>query len=384
MIPQKVAFVANTSWSIYNFRLGIIKQLQDYGIKVLVIAPKDQFTAKLVAEGVDFEHFYLDNHGTNPLNDIQSFLALVSIYKKHHLEFIFHYTIKPNIYGSLAASWCRIPCISVTTGLGKLTSFSGKLLQWFILKLYKVGLKGCKEVWFLNESDRQFFLEKKLIPKRKAIILNSEGVNTSKFCPINFDLKSGPIIFLLAGRMLWEKGVGEYIAAARIIRQKYPNIQFHLLGFIDTTDPNGIQPKQVANWQKEGVVNYLGETTDVRPYIDEADCVVLPTFYKEGISRILLEAAAMGKPIIASDQVGCREVIEDGISGFLCPPKDTSALVQRMERIILMEENERYRMGWKGREKVIKEFDESLIIDTYLSKLNLINKFSQFKVESRK
>ena len=374
MIPQKVAFVANTSWSIYNFRLGIIKQLQDYGIKVLVIAPKDQFTAKLVAEGVDFEHLHLDNHGTNPIKDIQSFLALVSIYKKHQLEFIFHYTIKPNIYGSLAAAWCNIPSISVTTGLGKLTSFSGKFLQWFILRLYKVGLKGCREVWFLNESDRQFFITKKLIPSYKAVVLNSEGVDTTKFCPTNFDLRSGPIVFLLAGRMLWEKGVGEFVAAARFIRRKYPDTRFHLLGFIDTLDPNGISPKQVAGWQKEGVVNYLGETVDVRPFIEEADCVVLPTFYKEGISRILLEAAAMSKPIIATDQVGCREVVDDGINGFLCPSRNIAELIERMERIILMEDDARYQMGWQGRQKVIKEFEEQLIIMKYLKKLNLLNR----------
>ena len=368
---RKVAFVANTSWSIYNFRLGIIRKLKSLGIKVVVVAPKDQFSAKLVSEGVDFENLYLDCYGTNPLTDLRTFLSLIKIYKQNKFDFIFHYTIKPNIYGSLAARLCGIPCFSVITGLGKLFMYNNWVLKKFISLIYKIGVRKCQEVWFLNQDDLQTFLELKIVQVSSTFVLHSEGINTRKFYPTNFDLPSGPLKFLYVGRILWQKGIGEYVEAAKKLKEYHKDsIKFGILGFIDPENPDTVPANFISKWQKQGIINYLGETIDVRKYMDEADCIVLPS-YREGMSRVLLEAGALGKPIITTDQVGCRDIVKHGVNGLLCQPKDAEDLKRKIEDFIYLPIEEKFRMGRAGRKKVLMEFDEQIIIKKYLEKLGI-------------
>lgn len=369
--PGTIAFVANESWSVYIFRLGVINKFMSLGYKVVVISPQDYGSSKLIAQGITYHPMKLDNYSKNPLQDLKTFFQLFQLYRKYRPDFIFHYNLKPNIYGSLAARLLAIPCVAVTTGLGPL--FAGKYvwLKWLVIRLYKIATKSCKEIWFLNESDRQEFIHQKIVRRERAFLLKSEGVNIKKFPPSGFHLKTDSrVTFLFAGRLIWDKGVGIFVEAAKILKRKHPLVEFQILGFIHSNNPDAVKAPQISQWQREGWITYKGETLQVQPFIAAADCVVLPSFYREGVPRILLEAASMAKPIITTDHVGCKEVVDHGVNGFLCQPKSISDLVRKMEDFLLLSDDERFKMGWEGRKKVEREFDEAAIISLYLKKLN--------------
>ncbi len=370
LLKQKIAVVANTSWSIYNFRLGFLKQLKARGFDIIVIAPKDNFSSKLIAEGFIFCPIFLDSYGTNFLNELRTLYHLTKIYKKYQVDFIFHYTIKPNIYGSMAAAWCRIPSIAVTTGLGHLFSFKNHLAQLVSLRLYRFALQFSKEVWFLNQADLYTFVEKKIVPYKKTFLLPSEGVNTTWFAPKkHIEQKEEKIILLYAGRIIWEKGIQEIADAALEIKKEYPNVEFQLLGFLDLPNPNVVPVETIEAWHKQKIIRYVGETTDVRPFIRRADCLIFPSYYREGVSRILLEAASMAKPLITTDNIGCREVVEDGVNGFLCQPKNSADLVAKIRQFIELPKIEKNKMGENSRKKILAEYDEQRIINIYLQKI---------------
>ena len=365
---KTVAFVANTSWSIYNFRLGIIKKLLSLGIKVVVVAPPDDYSSKIKSLGCDFYPISLDNYGYNPVRDFKTLIQLRKIYKKTRPGFIFHYTVKPNIYGTIAAKFCKIPSIAVTTGLGHLF-LKNRLVTFISFGLYRIVGRLSQQIWFLNEDDKALFLKKKIIKPKKAFLLNSEGVDTDYFAPMNVQRDDDKTIFLYAGRLLKDKGVELLVEVSKQLQKEYSNIEVHLLGFVDESNPNSVLKKQLNTWEASGYIKYRGETDDVRPYIAAADCVVFPSFYKEGISRILLEAASMAKPIITTNQTGCREVVEDGVNGFLCEVKDISSLYHSMQDFIALSNTHQIKLGKNGRKKVLNTFDELLIIAIYLKVL---------------
>jgi len=368
---KRIAFVSNTSWSVYNFRLGLIKHLKNLGHDVSIIAPQDNFSAKLVSEGFTFHHIYTNNYSTNPFHDLKTLLQLRKIYKKNNFDFIFHYTIKPNIYGTLAARWCNIPSVAITTGLGRLFTYNNIIVKKFSKILYQIAARYSKQVWFLNERDLNIFITKGITSKEKTFLLPSEGIDLQKFQPdTNRSIEQKQLTFLFAGRIIWDKGVKEYITAAKIIKEKYPNINFQMLGFVDPSNPNSVPYKYIQEWQRKNVITYLGETEDVRPFLNETSCLIFPSFYNEGISRILLEAAAMAKPIITTDNVGCRDVVKDNYNGFICQPKDIDDLVNKIERFIKLPSEEKIQMGKNGRKVVLKNFDESIIIQKYIDYLN--------------
>ncbi|MBL7816371.1 MAG: glycosyltransferase family 4 protein [Saprospiraceae bacterium] len=369
---QTIAIVSNTSWSIYNFRLGLIQYLKENGFDVLVIAPKDAFSSKLISEGFHYHHVDIQNYGINPIYDIRTTLQLSRIYRKYKVDFIFHYTIKPNIYGTCAAAWCRIPSIAVTTGLGHMFTFRNDLLRFLIVNMYRFAAFLSREVWFLNETDQQTFINNRIVKSEKTYLLPSEGVNTQYFVndclPLKHETKT--LTFLFAGRLLWDKGVGELVEAARYITQKYDFVNFELLGFIDLNNPNSVMPEQITAWQDEKILHYLGETTDVKSILCHIDCLVFPSYYREGISRILLEAASMGKPIITTDNIGCREVVSDNETGYLCKPQNAQDLIEKIERFIQLSPSEKEEMGTKARQKMVSEFDEKIILQLYMNKIN--------------
>jgi glycosyltransferase involved in cell wall biosynthesis len=208
------------------------------------------------------------------------------------------------------------------------------------------------------------FVESRLVRPAQTDLLPGSGIDLERFTPTPFPTRDGAR-FLLIARMLWDKGVGEYVEAARLLRSRYPNVEFCLLGFLDVRNPAAIGREQIAKWVKEGVVSYLGETHDVRSEIAAADCVVLPS-YREGTPRTLLEAEAMGRPVVTTDAVGCREVVDDGVNGFLCKPRSATDLAQKMETILNLSHDSRAEMGRKGREKMEREFDERIVIAKYL------------------
>ncbi|MEM8526430.1 MAG: glycosyltransferase family 4 protein [Bacteroidota bacterium] len=368
MKSKRIAFVSNTSWYIYNLRLGVIRHLKELGYEILVISPEDTYTHYLISEGYHYIHVKTDNKGRSLLRDFLYFFRLLKIYRTYQPDFIFHYTIKPNIYGALAAKITNIPSIAVVSGAGY-TFLKYGILNHFSVLLYRFAMQYAREVWFVNKDDVEEFVAKRIVEQGKVKLLPGEGVNTQHFQPKGRITQTYHKIFLLSARLIWDKGIGIYIDAAKIIKQKYPNTQFNLLGFTDVQNPNSISASQIYEWHEKGYIRYLGKTEDVRPYIADCSCFVLPSYYREGVPRSLLEAAAMAKPIITTDNVGCREVVKNGHNGFLCKVKDVNDLVEKMEKIILTPPAHLEKMGQNGRQMITRQFDEHLVIKEYVQTL---------------
>ncbi len=357
---KKIAFVGNSAKTMYNFRFGVMKSCIDAGYDVTVVAVHDFDTTYYTRAGIHFVPITIDSHGTHIWNDLSSLRQLYKIYRQQHYDLIFHFTIKPIIYGSIAARLLKVKYIDVITGLG-IVFINQTYITKLVERLYRHVLQAACECWFLNTDDRQLFLHKRLVAAAKTRLLPGEGVNTTLFTPttnISSDLS-----FLYCGRLLAEKGVCEYAEAARIIRTKHPNVTFNILGGFDAS--SAISPHTIQQWVDEGIITYLGETTNVITYVTNTSCVVLPSSYREGVPRSLMEAAAMEKPIIATDTAGCRDVVQDGVNGYLCKVKDVDSLVACMEKIIALNPAERQAMGKKGRQHILENYDERIIIDIY-------------------
>ncbi len=362
---KKIAISINTSWNIYNFRLGLIKALQKEGFEVYAIAPKDDYSEKLEKLGVKHIDIFMNNKGTNPIEDIKTIWEYYKIYKQIKPDVALHYTIKPNIYGTIGAKLAGVKVINNIAGLGTLfinEKFATKIAKY----LYKYSQKKADKIFFQNRDDFELFVKEKLIEKNKCDILPGSGVDIEKFKPIKVNKQDNVFRFLLIARMLWDKGVGEYVEAAKVIKQKCKNVEFLLLGAAGVDNPTAIPKETIEKWEKEGIVKYLGTSDDVKSEIAKADCIVLPSYYREGVPRTLLEAAAMEKPIITTNNIGCKEVVDDGINGYLCNVKDSKDLANKMEKMLNLIEEERIKMGKAGREKIIKEFDEKIVIEKYL------------------
>ena len=355
---------SNTCWSIYNFRLDLIKKLKDKGYKVVIVAPYDEYSTKLSKE-FDYYDIFMNNKGTNPSEDIRTFFEYYRLYKKIRPQIALHYTIKPNIYGNLASKLLNIKTINNITGLGTLfikDSFSTKIAKF----LYKLSLSSSSKVFFQNRDDFELFVKNRLVNKEKCDIVPGSGIDVEKFKPINIEKKDNIFKFLLIARMIWDKGIKEYVEAAKIIKNKYKNVEFLLLGPANVKNPTAIPIDTIKNWEKEGLVKYLGVTDNVKEEIAKVDCIVLPSYYREGVPRVLLESASMAKPIITTNNVGCKEVVDDKVNGYLCKVRNSKDLAGKMEKMLNLKEEERIKMGLKGREKMIKEFDKKIVINKYL------------------
>ena len=368
---KKILISINTSWNIINFRLGLLQALQKQGYKIVVLAPKDKYS-ELFAD-YDFEYYdiKMNNKGTNPIEDFKLTISYYKILKEIKPDLMLNYTIKPNVYGTIAANLLKIPTINNIAGLGTLfvnENFITKIAKF----LYKYSQDKASKIFFQNNEDFELFTSSGLVDRKKSDVLPGSGVNTEKFKPIEKTKNLDKIVFLLISRMLWDKGVGEYVEAARILRKKYPNVEFQLLGFLDVVNKSAISKKQMDNWMKEGIINYLGTSDNVQNEISNADCMVLPSFYREGTPRTLLESASMAKPIITTNNIGCKDVVNDEETGYLCEIKNSKDLALKLELIINMSDEERKIMGQKGREKIIKEFDEQIVINKYLDAIEKI------------
>lgn len=366
---KKIVLSSNTSWSIYNFRLNLARALKKQGYKVIIVAPYDEYSEKLKNE-FKYYNIYINSKGTNPLEDIKTIITYYRLYKKIKPDLIINYTIKPNIYGSIGAHLNKIPHIAVITGLGY--SFVRRsMLTTFIKYLYKISLKNSHKIFFLNKDDVRVFIEEGIVREEKIVILPGEGIDASKFKPIEIKKEDNKFRFLLIARMIWDKGIKEYVEASKIIKSKYSNVEFLLLGPLGVNNPTAISEGTIQEWQNQGLIKYLGTRDDVKYEIAKADCVVLPS-YREGISRVLLESASMEKPIITTEVPGCKEIVNDSINGFLCKPKDSNDLADKMEKMLKLNEEERKKMGMAGRMKVLKQFDEKIVINKYLETIRTI------------
>ena len=361
-----IAFVSSNAWSVYNFRLDVIRHVISKGFNILVIAPDDEYSALLVAEGCKFISIDFDNKTESPFQDIGLYRQLKKIYKENRPDFIFHYVIKPNIYGSLAAAKLNIPSVSVVTGLGY--PFAKRNWLYFLVKsLYKRAMRKVTEAWFLNNEDAKVFITNKIINIQKVKVLPGEGVNTEHFSPdVPATLpKNGRFIFLMSCRLLWSKGIGIYADAARLLQKKNIDARFELIGFFEKHHPDSISHEQLKQWEQEGLIHFNGFVKDVRPYLKNADCLVFPSFYNEGIPRGLMEAASMELPIITSFSRGCKEVVLNNSNGYVCTPNDPFDLADKMEKMMNLSAEERSRMGKNGRALVTKKFSVTKVIEEY-------------------
>lgn len=369
----RIALVCNTSFAIYQYRQGLIRTLVARGVAVTVIAPRDRTTTLLERMGCRCIELHVASKGTNPRDDLRTMLSLYRLYRSIRPHIVFHYTIKPNIYGTIAAKLAGVDSVAVTTGLGYVFIQKSRAAQVAKL-LYRFAFRFPREIWFLNRDDETAFREQKLLahPER-ARLLHGEGVDLDQFSFMPMpDDKNGPennqraFSFVLIGRLLWDKGVGEYVEAARRLRATHPHARFQLLGPVGVDNPSAISQAEVDAWVREGVIEYLGEADDVRPLIAAADCVVLPS-YREGVPRTLMEASAMGRPIVATDVPGCREVVAHGVNGLLCEARNVESLAAKLAQMLDMSDDERRAMAGRGREKVAREFDERVVVERYKS-----------------
>lgn len=360
---HRITLVANTSWYIYNFRRKFIDNLLRKNYCVTVIAPIDNYSLMLQDLGCEFIDIKIDNNGKNPLKDLKTLFDFYRIYFQIKPAVILHYTTKPNIYGSVAARLAKIPFINNISGLG--SAFIHKGVTNLIVRiLYQLSQGHSYKVFFQNPDDFKLFTQSRLVRSDKADLLPGSGVDIDKFFPKKKE-RTQKFCFLLIGRLLWEKGVKEYVEAARILREVYSHLELQLLGFVENNNPRSVSEEQIRDWEQDGHVIWLGSVDDVRPHIAESDCVVLPS-YREGTPRSLLEAASMGKPLITTDAVGCRQVVEHGVNGFLCKPKDSFDLASVMQKMLQLTDEQRMAMGKKGREKIVREFDEQIVINKYM------------------
>ena len=362
--------MANTAWYLFNFRLNLMKGLLNSGYEVVAIAPEDDTVEKLQQTGCQFFNLKMDNKGLNPFADFRLKKTLEKIYEELSPDLVVHYTIKPVIYGSLTAAKLGIPFVNNITGLG--TAFIKKnWVTWFVKRLYRLSQKNADHVFFQNSDDKELFRKNKLIPENvPQEVIPGTGIDTIKF-PQKPYPKSNPDTFLLIARLIWDKGVGEFVEAARQIKLEFSDVCFQLLGFLDVKNRTAISRQQVQIWTEQGVIEYLGETDDVREHIASSSCVVLPS-YREGLPRTLLEAASMARPIIATDVTGCREVVEHGVNGYLCKARDADDLAKKMRDMVKLSINERREMGLRGREKMKENFDEKIIVEKIVSRIECV------------
>jgi glycosyltransferase involved in cell wall biosynthesis len=369
MSNRRVVIAINTSWNIVNFRAGLIRALIGAGYEVVAVAPPDDYSAQLAELGCRYVALSMDNQGISPPRDAALLLRFRALLARERPVAFLGYTIKPNVYGSLAARSLGIPTINNISGLG--TAFiRNTWLTRVVTQLYRAALRPAGRVFFQNEEDRTVFVAKGLVRPERTEVLPGSGIDLEAFKPLprSPGLKEGPR-FLLIARLLRDKGVVEFVEAARILRRTWPNAVFQLLGFLDVQNRTAITKADVDRWVAEGVVDYLGSTDDVRPHIADADCIVLPS-YREGTPRTLLEAAAMGKPLIATDVPGCRNVVTDGENGFLCRARDAVDLAAKISSFLELSDDSRAHMGLASRAKVEREFDEHLVVNRYLIALD--------------
>jgi len=371
-VNNKVVIISNSSWNIINFRKGVVLSLIDHGYDAIVVAPKDKFVSDLQGLGCSYLNVSIDNKGINPLYDLYLILQYLNIFRNVKPDVILSYTVKPNIYGSIAASVFSIPIVSNISGLG--TAFiRGGVLGKIVSILYKFSLKKSKRVFFQNNDDKELFLRNKLVSGTQVDTLPGSGVNLEYFKVKQKTVvgRSSKFVFLLIARLIWDKGIQEYIDAIRLIKEYNLDVRFQILGFLDVKNATAVSRDNIDLWVSEGIVEYLGVAEDVRPFIEMADCVVLPS-YREGVPKTLLEAAAMGKPIIATDVEGCRDVVDNNINGYLCNVRDYQDLASKMGNMANLNNEKIKSMGDNSRKKMEFEFNERFVIDKYLSILDEI------------
>lgn len=361
---KHLVFSGNTAWGMYNFRGKLMRHFVEKGFKVTVTAPYDStFSPKLENLGCNFVDINIQAKGTNPFADFLLIVRYIRLFKRLKPDMSITYTIKPNIYASIAARFLHIPFLPVTTGMGYVFLHNNVVCK-IAKRLYRFAFSNAEKVWFLNGDDMSIFREQKLIADDKIALLHGEGIDTQRLAFEKLPSQEHECVFILVGRILKDKGVVEYVEAARILKKKYTNAKFLLVGAIWKDNPAAISEMQLEEWRNEGAIDYLGTFEDIRIPLRKADCVVLPS-YREGIPFTLMEGASMGRPLIATDIPGCRDVVINEKTGFLCEVRSIDGLVNAMEKVIGMSPSQREDMGRNGRKYMEQEFAIEHIIRQY-------------------
>lgn len=374
-ISKLVVLSANTSWYLYNFRKNTIKALIREGYSVATVSPADNYVPLLLSLGCSHHSIRIDRAGKNPLKDFITFLLYVYMYLKLKPCSVLNFTPKVNIYSSFACALLNIKYINNIAGLG--TMFvSQSIFSRLVIFLYKISHKSATHIFFQNDEDQSEFEKLKIVNKGMSYSrLPGSGVDLEHYSVVQAP-DDGVVRFALVARLLPEKGIAVYADAARIIKDKYPNTEFHLFGPIDKNNPSAIDSEQLDLWVGSRLIHYHGMVDDIGERLANIDCVVLPSFYREGVPRSLLEAAAMGKPLITTDNVGCRDVVCDGYNGFLCKVRSKDSLAEKMIMMIEQGHDNRKQMGEASRLLVEEKFDENIVIGVYIDKLKPIGEAS--------
>ena len=358
---KTIALVANSTWNIHNFRLNLLDKFIGEGHDVIVIAPVDQY--------IEYKEKYpavkhvalrsMDRDSTNPFKDLVLIAELTRKYKRLKPDLVIHFTNKPNIYGAIAARRAKVDSIAIVTGLGYAFIHNG-FIKSVTTALYKHTSKYHKKFIFENIEDRELFENENIITKGQGISVKGCGVNTTYFHPYPNQKVNEAMVFTFVGRLLYDKGVKEFVEAARIIKLRHPKTQFWLVGELDPDNPATVEKDELIEWVDSDIVYYHGFQRDVRPFISKSDCVVLPS-YREAIPRTITEAMAMAKPVITTDTAGCREAVEVEVNGYLAKLRDANDLAESIQKIISLTKEERKSMGQAGRNIVMNQFDDRLI-----------------------
>mgnify|MGYP000005748382 FL=1 len=364
---KKIAIVLNSAWQGYNFRLNLARELKNNNYDVSFLALEDEKYSSKLKKEFNFVNIDFNAKSINPFNDLKVCFSLYKVFKTIKPDIVLNFTIKPNIYSSIISKILKIPSINNITGLG--TVFIKKSLITQVVKLlYKVSLYCSDFIFFQNSDDQQLFVDLNLLSLKKSAILPGSGVDTKKFSPQSRKNWS-TFRFLMVARLIKDKGVYEFIEAAKLLKDD--TIEFWILGERGVVNKTAIGRDEITNLSNQKVVNFFDKTDDVKSFLDRVDCVVLPS-YREGCPRCIMEASSVELPVIVSDVPGCRQVVDNNVTGLYCKVRDSQDLLIKMKSILKMTTNERKRMGQRGRKKMEEEYDESIVIESYKQKITEI------------
>ncbi len=361
---KKILLLSNHHAYTYNFRKEIIQKLIEKKYKVYVVLPYGEKVKPLREMGCECIDLPLNRRGMNPITDLKLLFGYYKIIKSIKPNAVLSYTVKPNIYGGIVCRSQNIPFFPNITGLGTAVE-SDSLIQKILIRMYRFAFKKARCIFFQNKENQEFFQNKNIAIKKYRIIPGS-GVSTQYFSLLPYP--SDEIIeFVFISRIMKEKGIDQYLAAAEFIRSKYSNTKFHVLGFCEDA-----YEERLNKLQDRGIIHYHGMQSDVREFHKISHCTIHPTYYPEGMSNVLLESAASGRPVITTNRSGCREVVDDGVNGYIVKQQNSKDLIEKIEKFLNLEYEERKQMGLAGRKKVEKEFDRQLVVDAYMEEIESV------------
>lgn len=362
MSNSKVLIISTGALMIYHHRCELIERLIRGGYKVAVAAPIDADADRLREIGCELINISFNKRGKNPFKDLSFCFKLVQLIKSEHPEVVLTFYTKTNIYGSIAARITHTPYITNVTGMGTAIE-NGGMLQRLMMFLYKIAVADASCIFFQNEYNFNFF-KKFGIKMNKARLIPGSGVSLERHRPIPYPDKTEKCTFLFISRILKEKGIDQYIDAAKVITHKYPGTVFNVIGPCD--DDYSEELKLLDN---QGIIHYYGKQFDIHPYIRQCHCIVFPSYYSEGMANVLLEGAACARPLITTGRPGCGETVENGITGLIVRERDSADLIEKIEDFMSLPYEKKLEMGLAGRKKMELEFDRNIVVNAYMEEL---------------